>query len=93
MDGKSNPVLRLFESRWATTLGTFSYSLYLTHAMVLAVVELCLSGMTLEPLVKLFVLMAIVLPLSLLFAYLFHLVFEKPFMSSPAVKALKEKQE
>jgi len=93
VEGKSNLVLRLFELPQAIALGTFSYSLYLTHAMVLAVVELCLSGISMAPLVKFSVLVAIVLPLSLLFAYLFHLIFEKPFMSSPAVKALKEKQE
>ncbi|MGA7936484.1 MAG: acyltransferase [Kovacikia sp.] len=89
IQGKSNFCLRLFESPWAVALGAFSYSLYLTHAMVLALAELCLSRVSMAPLVKLFVLIAIVLPLSVLFAYFFHLMFEKRFMSYPSNRALK----
>lgn len=91
-EDRFNICLRLFEWRWATILGTFSYSLYLTHELVLGGVELCLSGTSMTPMLRLFVMIVLVLPLSILFAYLFYLMFEKPFMSHVATQAIKEKQ-
>jgi len=72
---------RFLGSQWVKTLGTFSYSLYLTHALVLAVTELCLSPWYIQPTTKLLILISTVLPLSVLFAYIFYLTFEKPFIS------------
>jgi len=57
---------------WLAAVGLFSYSLYLTHEFVFNVI-----GHTL----------LIGFPACLVFAYLFYLVFEKPFMrSAPTVR-------
>ncbi len=74
-------ILHLLSSHWATTLGTFSYSLYLVHAVVIALVEFCLNDFNLSPTVRFLTLTVLVMPLSVLGAYGFHLIFEKPFMS------------
>lgn len=66
-------------------LSTFSYSLYLTHVLLLTwpldIVRLdSVLHLSLPVLVGLRC--GIGLPLSISFAYLFHLAFERPFMKS-----------
>ena len=72
---------RVLESRPALRLGGFSYSLYLIHAPVLAALRLGLeaTGLPLPPVYALVIAGGI--PLSLGLAYLFHLAFERRFMS------------
>lgn len=81
IQGRKNVFLRFFSSKWMTTVGTFSYSLYLTHSLTIAIVEVCLSSFNIGPDMKLLILISTALPASLLFAYKFYLAFEKPFMS------------
>lgn len=69
--------LNLLQSRWATRLGAFSYSLYLVHLPVLGVVQLAISFLHLSPTRTLFALLTIATPLCLFSAYGFHLVFER----------------
>jgi len=82
-------VLRLCESRPAVQLGVFSYSLYLIHAPVLAVCQYSLRPLNLSPTLGLVVMLGVGVPLALGLSYLFHLVFEKPFLSHALVKAEK----
>ncbi|MDZ8257263.1 acyltransferase [Nostoc sp. ChiQUE01b] len=82
VEGKKSLILRLFETRWAIALGAFSYSLYLTHAVIITVVEHLLSNLQMPPVKFILVLYVVALPLSLIIAYLFYLIFERPFMSN-----------
>lgn len=72
--------LRLFRLPVVVGLGLFSYSLYLMHAPVLAIVALVIRdlGMTSIPAYALILFVGV--PIALVTTYLFHLVFEKPFM-------------
>lgn len=79
--------LRLLESRPAVLLGTFSYSLYLIHAPVLAVCQAALRPLGLPPTAALALMLGLGVPAALLCSYLFHLAFERPFLSRALVKA------
>lgn len=83
IDSKATPlVLRVFQSPWAVALGTFSYSLYLIHVVVMTPVNQYLHSLHLSPL-QINVILYVVSPLSsLLVAYSFYMVFERPFMSN-----------
>ena len=71
--------LRLLEAPWAIRLGAFSYSLYLVHVpLVLKIGQW--SGARFTPL-KAFAFDLACIPLILAVAYLFHLAFERRFMS------------
>lgn len=85
VDGKNSrfrSLLSFLESHFVITLGTFSYSLYLTHALVLALLEVCLSNLHLPGIVRFIVLLILVIPCSILVAHRFYLVFEKPFINN-----------
>jgi peptidoglycan/LPS O-acetylase OafA/YrhL len=83
--GGSLPIaLACFESGIARTLGDISYSLYLTHFQVLAMVHLRLNYLRITDNVQLILLPVITVPFSILVAYLFHHLFEKPLMKKPA---------
>jgi peptidoglycan/LPS O-acetylase OafA/YrhL len=87
-DNRSAVLLRIFESRIAMRLGAFSYSLYLTHVPVLAAVRAVVSH---SPLVIALPLMIVGgLFTAVLLAYIFHLAFERPFMSKPAPKTERQ---
>jgi peptidoglycan/LPS O-acetylase OafA/YrhL len=77
---RSRPVVRLLDTLPLRRLGSFSYSLYLTHAPIVIAVYYGLMVGRVSPGVPMFlVLCAIVLPLTVLFARLFAEVFELPF--------------
>ncbi|MBD2429923.1 MULTISPECIES: acyltransferase family protein [Fischerella] len=83
IDGKKLPrILQVFEHPLAIALGTFSYSLYLTHGPVLALVSRFLLSLHIPPTKYAVALYVLGVAASLIFAYLFYLVFERPFMSS-----------
>ncbi len=85
---KAPPVLQLFENRWAVALGGFSYSLYLTHGVVVTVLGNFLLNLQLPPIKFIAIFYVLAMPLSLLIGYWFYLVFERPFMS----KFLKKRE-
>jgi peptidoglycan/LPS O-acetylase OafA/YrhL len=77
--GRTRP-LRLLDARPLRRLGSFSYSLYLTHAPIVIAVYYGLMQDRVRPGVPTFLMLcAIILPLTLLFARLFAAVFELPF--------------
>ena len=77
-------VLRILEWTPLVTLGRFSYSLYLTHLPIVALCYFGLQRLALSESAKLFALVGLSLPLSVLFAYGFYWVFERRFVGSPA---------
>jgi peptidoglycan/LPS O-acetylase OafA/YrhL len=79
-------VLRLLESRPAVALGTFSYSLYLIHFPLLAMLgrEFRLLGWGVE--VRLAAMLLFAAPLCVLAAFLFHRLFERPFLPRTRTK-------
>jgi len=83
-------VVRVLSSRPLVGIGTFSYSLYLVHVPVIAVLDLWMHALPLGAAARLGAYMAASLAASLGVAYPFHLLFERPFMrlrrplSSPA---------
>jgi peptidoglycan/LPS O-acetylase OafA/YrhL len=73
-------VLRFLNSRVPRSLGSYSYSLYLTHApIVIAVSYGLVRGRVTPGTPMFFVLLAILLPMTLCFARMFAAVFETPF--------------
>lgn len=75
-------ILKILEGRWLVKLGSFSYSLYLVHTIAMALLQFALKDVIRTPLVNLILLSVLGLPLCLLSAYIFHIIFEKPFMSN-----------
>jgi peptidoglycan/LPS O-acetylase OafA/YrhL len=75
--GRPAPLLRLLDSRPMRGLGSSSYSLYLTHAPIIAIVyELFVAHWLRPGTAAFFVSLAIVLPLTIAFARVFASVFE-----------------
>ena len=73
-------LLRILNGRFAVVLGAFSYSLYLTHRPLLDIATLLLFRTPLSSLARIALTFLVYAPLAVGFAYLFHLVFERPFM-------------
>jgi peptidoglycan/LPS O-acetylase OafA/YrhL len=71
-------ILRLLESRWAVGLGSFSYSLYLIHFPLLALIgrQVRSCGWGVE--VRLGAMLLAAPAFCVLGAYVFHRVFERP---------------
>jgi peptidoglycan/LPS O-acetylase OafA/YrhL len=79
--GRPARLLRLLDMRAMRKLGLSSYSLYLTHAPIVAVLSEKVVGGWLRPGVAAFlVTLALALPLTILFARVFASVFETPFL-------------
>jgi peptidoglycan/LPS O-acetylase OafA/YrhL len=78
--GRPARLLRLLDARPLRRLGSFSYSLYLTHAPIVAVVcERVVAGRVATGVPAFLVSLALVLPLTIGFAWVFAAVFESPF--------------
>jgi peptidoglycan/LPS O-acetylase OafA/YrhL len=78
--GRPAPLLRLLDSRPIHGLGSSSYSLYLTHAPIIAIVYELFVAHWLHPgTAAFFVSLAIVLPLTIAFARAFASVFERGY--------------
>jgi peptidoglycan/LPS O-acetylase OafA/YrhL len=83
LEGKNLPLtLGILEHPWAIALGSFSYSLYLTHGPILVLLRYFLVSQSMSPstFAALSYLLGVVM--SLVFAYPFYLIFERPFISS-----------
>jgi peptidoglycan/LPS O-acetylase OafA/YrhL len=79
--GEPYPILlKVFNHRWAVALGVFSYSLYLVHYPLLALSNSVMSGFHIAPKINFLISFGIIVPLIVAAAYLFHLLFERPFM-------------
>jgi len=77
---RPRPVVRFLDSRLPRSLGSCSYSLYLTHMpIVIAVSYGLVLGRVARGAPTFFVLAAILLPVTVCFARLFAAVFELPF--------------
>ena len=72
--------LRVFQARWLVLLGGFSYSYYLVHDPVLNVLHFTLVPYGFGTATLLTVMLVACVPVCAAVAYLFHLVFERPFM-------------
>jgi peptidoglycan/LPS O-acetylase OafA/YrhL len=78
--GQPAALLRLLDARPIRNLGLSSYSLYLTHAPIVAVVyEEIVAGRVHQGVPAFLVTLVLVLPLTLAFARVFARVFETPF--------------
>jgi len=74
-------LLRLLDARPMRNLGLASYSMYLTHAPIVVVVHERIVAGRVGPGVPAFLVsLALVLPLTIVFARLFASVFERPFL-------------
>jgi peptidoglycan/LPS O-acetylase OafA/YrhL len=82
-------VVRFLDSRMPRSLGSYSYSLYLTHLpIVIAVSYGLVRGRVSPGTPTFFVLVAILLPMTLCFARMFAAVFEIPFQRHRGWKPL-----
>jgi peptidoglycan/LPS O-acetylase OafA/YrhL len=77
-------VLRVLESAPLVAVGRFSYSLYLTHLPVVALLYFGLRRFALSASSEMLLLSVLSVPASLLFSYAFFWVFERRFVGSPA---------
>ena len=82
-----SPLTRILSWKPLVRVGLFSYSLYLVHAPLLHLNDLILTKMLHPHPVLMFLLLVGSTPLIVLAAYGFHLLFEKPFLTSSAPKA------
>lgn len=74
-------LLRLLDTRPLRSLGTSSYSLYLTHGpIVIVVYSTLVAGRVQRGVPAFLVSLALVLPLTIAFAHVFAAVFERPFL-------------
>ena len=79
--GQPAPLLRLLDARPMRSLGLSSYSLYLTHGPIVVVVyERIVAGRVSPGVPAFLVSLALVLPVTILFARAFAAVFERPFL-------------
>jgi peptidoglycan/LPS O-acetylase OafA/YrhL len=84
--GRPAALLRLLDARPIRSLGSFSYSLYLTHAPIVAIVCQRIVAGRIAPGVPAFLVsLALALPLTIVFARLFAAVFEIPFQRGRSV--------
>ncbi len=80
VSGHPAPVVRALDTRPLRSLGSFSYSLYLTHApIVIALYYGFIEGLVPQGVPMFFLLVAVAVPLTVTFARLFASVFEIPF--------------
>ncbi len=79
--------LRLIGARPAVAVGIFSYSLYLMHAPVIALLNDLLVALGLGGRTLLAAMLTLGLPVSLALTYAFHLVFERRFMPGQSQSA------
>jgi peptidoglycan/LPS O-acetylase OafA/YrhL len=78
---RPTPLVRLLDTRPVRSLGSFSYSLYLTHAPIVVLVnDWFIAGRFRQGVPSFLVSVAIVVPVTILFARGFAALFELPFV-------------
>jgi peptidoglycan/LPS O-acetylase OafA/YrhL len=86
--GRPRPLLRLLDTRPLRSLGSFSYSLYLTHGPIVVVVyEEVVSGRVRQGVPAFVATCALAVPLTIVFARVFASVFEIPFQRGRRARA------
>lgn len=75
--------LRFFKLRGLLAVGKFSYSLYLVHWPIVTKLNALLLSRPLTPVAREVALWGAGLPLCLLAAYIFYLLCERPFVTTP----------
>jgi peptidoglycan/LPS O-acetylase OafA/YrhL len=84
--GRPARLLGLLDARPIRSLGSFSYSLYLTHAPIVAIVcQRIVAGRVAPGAPAFLVSLALALPLTVVFARVFAAVFEIPFQRARGV--------
>ncbi len=78
--------LAVLDSKFATKIGAFSYSIYLLHDPILHISQFVMRKAHLSPMFEVIGFGFVIIPATVVVAYLFHLKFEKPFMSGPIAK-------
>jgi len=87
---RPKPLVRVLNTRPLRSLGSFSYSLYLTHApIVIAVYYGIVAGRVRQGVPAFVVTLAIAIPVTIIFARLFAAVFEIPFQKYRSWQALR----
>jgi len=82
-------LVRLLDTRPLRRLGSFSYSLYLVHAPILVIgCELIVESFIRQGVPSFLVSLALVVPVTVAFAWLFASVFEIPFQRQRSWRAL-----
>ena len=84
------PVFSLLTWQPLVFIGTFSYSIYLIHNILIYVLEVKLAALLHTHVTILAFPIDIAVVVTL--AYVFHLAFERPFMSKPGSKIKTEKE-
>ncbi len=72
-------LLKVLNSPWAIGLGAFSYSLYLVHAPILALIDLPLKTAQVSSTLRLAIGLGISTPISVGISYAFYWLCERPF--------------
>jgi len=86
-NSRPHGLIRLLQVRPVVFLGTMSYSLYLIHAPLLALLHLPLVHLIASPSLRLGMMIFVLVPITVLLAYLFHVLFERRYMSPHGSKA------
>ena len=86
IEGRRGAFVSLFTWRPLVFVGAFSYSLYLIHIPLQLVPLRIILRYQLSPLQSYAALMLLYVPLTLVCAYGFYLVFEKPFLRAASAK-------
>jgi peptidoglycan/LPS O-acetylase OafA/YrhL len=88
--GGARGISRVLGSRAGLKLGLFSYSIYLMHAPIIALLhKYVVVPLDLPALAQFFVLLAIGVPAVLIGCYGFHLLFEAPFLRYRDMRSLR----
>jgi peptidoglycan/LPS O-acetylase OafA/YrhL len=77
------PVVRFLSSPFMVWLAGFSYSLYLLHKPILIRIANVLRSKGFSAPATLAIELLVAVPLVMVFAWSFHLIFERPFMPRP----------
>lgn len=81
-----NPLRSIFENRLSIKIGTFSYSLYLIHYPIVALLLLQLLQFHLSAVTYFGLLVVLGMPSILIISYGFHYLFERPFIQKAPQK-------
>ena len=85
-------LLRVLQTPKLVFVGTFSYSLYLVHGIILNIINALFAVVDIPTTIKFLVRLFAGIPLSMLCAYLFFLLVERRFLSAPTAARVQAEQ-